>query len=107
MGALLMKSLPYREGSWVSIPLRHGGHALGVVARMAPGGRIVLAYLFGPKRDAVPALADVVWLRPKDAIRHLRIGDLGLLNGEWPVVGELPNWDRSAWPMPSFVRRDD
>lgn len=102
-----MKSLPYREGSWFAVPLRQGGYAVGLVARMAPTGRIVLAYLFGPKRDSVPSLADVAGLQPKDAIRCFRIGDLGLMTGEWPVLGESPHWDRRAWPMPSFVRRDD
>ena len=102
-----MKPLPSREGTWFAVPLRQGGYAVGVVARMAPRGRIVLAYLFGPKRDAAPSLMDVARLHPKDAIKRLRIGDLGLINGEWPILGELPEWDRQAWPMPSFVRRDD
>lgn len=102
-----MKPLPYREGSWFAVPLRQGGYAVGVVARMAPRGRIVLAYLFGPKHDTVPSLADVAPLQSKDAIKRLRIGDLGLMNGEWPVLGELPDWDRQTWSMPSFVRRDD
>ena len=73
---------------------------------MAPNGRVVLAYLFGPKRDAVPLLADVARLQPKEAVKCLRIGDLGLINGEWPILGDLPHWDRPAWSMPSFARRD-
>ncbi len=102
-----MKKLPYREGSLFAVPLREGGYAVGVVARMAPAGRIILAYLFGPKRDAVPNLADVAQLQSKDAIKCLRIGDLGLMNGKWPVIGDSQYWKRHAWPVPSFVRRDD
>jgi len=29
-------------------------------------------------------------------------GDLGLRDGEWIVLGSLPGWDRSAWPMVKF-----
>ncbi len=101
-----MKRLSYREGSCFVVPLRQGGYATGVVARMAPNGRIVLAYLFGPKRDAVPLLADVARLQPKEAVKCLRIGDLGLINGEWPILGDLLHWDKQTWSMPSFARRD-
>lgn len=102
-----MKTLPYREGSWFAVPLRTGGYALGVVARMRPGGRIILAYLFATKYKEVPRMDAVKGLHPGDAIRRLRVGDLGLINGEWRVVGESEGWRRDHWPMPLFVRRDD
>lgn len=102
-----MKKLPYQEGSWFAVPLREGGYAVGVVARMAPAGRIILTYLFGSKHDTVPNLADVAQLQPKDACKCLRIGDLGLMNGKWPIIGDSQYWEQQAWPVPSFVRRDD
>jgi hypothetical protein len=102
-----MKRLPYREGSFFAVPLRQGGYAVGLVARMAPQGKIVLAYLFGPKLVSVPSLSDVAGLRSIDATKCLRVGDLGLLNGEWPVIGDLPHWRREDWPVPEFVRRDE
>ena len=102
-----MKSLPYREGSWFAVPLKGGGYGVGVVARMAPHGKIIVAYLFGPKRAAVPALDEVLLYRPSDAVRRLRTGDLGLLNGNWNVIGHSAAWDRAEWPMPAFIRRAD
>jgi len=102
-----MKKLPYREGSWFAVPLRERGYAIGVIARVAPGGRIILAYLFGSKFATIPAVEDVARFRSEDAIRCLRIGDLGLMNGRWVVIGDSMNWERRAWPMPAFVRRDD
>ena len=30
---------------------------------------------------------------------------LGLLRGEWPVLGKVDPWEREAWPVPVFVRR--
>lgn len=102
-----MKSLPYHEGSFFALPLRNGGYAVGVVARMAPEGKMLLTYLFGKKFVEIPSLADVATWRSTDAIKCLRIGDLGLLNGEWPVLGEAHDWKRADWPMPSFLRRED
>jgi hypothetical protein len=98
--------LPYKEGSWFAVPLRQGGYASGVVARVAPRGRVILVYLFGPPRDQLPSFDDVAGLQAKDAARCLRVGDLGLVNGEWPIIGNS-NLDHDAWPMPSFVGRDD
>jgi hypothetical protein len=102
-----MKSLPYREGSWFAVPLKSGGYGVGVVARTAPHGKIILAYLFGPKRAVVPPLSELELYRPSDAVRRLRTGDLGLLNGNWIVIGDSDDWQRAAWPMPSFIRRAD
>jgi len=36
-----------------------GGFGVGVVARAAHKGAIILAYFFGPKRSTVPTLAEV------------------------------------------------
>jgi hypothetical protein len=106
-----MKLLPYREGTWFAVPLSVDGYAAsyaaGVVARVAPSGRIILAYLFGAKYSQPPTMADVAALRPEDAIRRVRTGDMGLMNRRWPIIGHAENWDRRAWPMPQFIRRAD
>jgi hypothetical protein len=101
-----MKRLTYSEGTWFSVPLRTSGYATGVVARVAPKGKIVLAYFFGPRRDAVPALPEIEGLRATDAIKCVLLGDLGMVNGEWPIIGASSGWAREDWLMPSFVRRD-
>ena len=33
-------------------------------------------------------------LQAKDAIKCKQVGDLGLINGAWTVIGEVENWDR-------------
>lgn len=99
--------LPYKEGTLFAVPLRRGGYAVGVVARTSTQGKILLAYLFGPARQSVPPADDVKNLRPQDALRVARVGDLSLLDKTWPVIGQLPAWKREEWPMPPFVRRDD
>lgn len=99
--------LPYREGTWFAVPLRQGGFAPGVVARATTEGKVILCYFFGPRRNVIPALEDVEGLVPGKAICVVRIGDLSLIRGDWPIIGNPISWKRSEWPMPPFVRRDD
>jgi hypothetical protein len=99
-------SLPYSEGSVFLVPLRKGGYARGVVARSSKEGKVLFGYFFGPPLESTEGVT-LEDLHPADAIHRVLFGDLGLINGEWPVVGNVPNWDRAEWSMPDFVRRDD
>lgn len=96
--------LPYSEGSAFLVPLSNGGYARGVVARTAPKGKILLGYFFGPRLEA--ADPDLKHFKAREAILCARFGDLGLIEGHWPILGNLPIWKRSEWSMPDFVRRD-
>lgn len=95
------------EGTWFAVPLRSKGFAVGVVARTSPGGGIVLAYFFGKKWDRPPTLGEIKGLHPEEALRVLRVGDLGLIDRTWPVLGRDPDWRRGEWPVPPFARKDD
>ena len=97
----------YSEGFWFAVPLKNGGFALGRVARATPKHGVILCYFFGPKYDAIPTIAEVKDLAPEKAIRILRIGDLSLIRGEWPIIGKSNPWHRSAWKMPEFLRKDE
>lgn len=101
-----MKKQPYHEGVWFAVPLRSGGYAVGLAARVTkrPGG--ILGYFFGPKIDTVPSLSEVAELKPEQALLKRMFGDLALLEGKWPVIGRYPSWDRSLWPVPLFARFD-
>jgi hypothetical protein len=103
----MKKQLPYKEGTWFAVPLKKGGYAAGRVARHSPKGCVVLAYLFGPKREDVPSLDEVAHLRPDEAISVEMVGDLGLINGSWPIIGNSAHWNRGGWPVPVFIRRVD
>jgi len=96
----------YKEGDWFAVPLDPSGFAVGLAARNTPRGSGILAYFFGIRYDTIPLLSDLKSYTAADAIRILQIGDLGLINGEWKVIGQAPNWNRSQWPMPNFVRRE-
>src|SRR5689334_4391041 len=98
--------LPYTEGSVFLVPLRGGGFARGVVARRpSRAGGCLLGYFFGPRFEASDNVS-FDQLAPGDAVLRARFGDLGLIEGTWPVLGIAPEWDRSKWPFPDFVRRE-
>ena len=97
--------LPYSEGTIFAIPLRDGGYARGIVARAAPEGAVLFGYFFGP-RISTPNELGEVGIQPEKAVSRMIFGDLGLLNGEWKIIASLHEWERSAWKMPDFVRRD-
>jgi hypothetical protein len=99
------KKLNYTEGTCFLVPLRKGGFGRGVVARMNGRG-VVFGYFFGPKflkkDDAIIDSA----LCPQKAILLGKFGDLGFMNGEWPVIGKIEPWVRADWPLPSLFQKD-
>lgn len=97
--------LPYSEGTAFIVPLRKGGYARGVVARASSEGKVLFGHFFGPRLSSIDAV-QLDDLEPSKSISRIRFGDLGLINGEWPIRGRISNWDRSKWPMPDFVRKD-
>ena len=97
--------LNYTEGTWFAVPLDSGGFGVGVVARATKKGPIILVYLFGPKREAVPSLSEVAGLDPSATVKAVQTGDMHLIGGEWPIVGRSPTWQRESWPIPLFVRK--
>jgi len=97
--------LNYELGSIFLVPLKSGGYARGVVARMAPRGRIVFGYFFGPR---IPSAENIRFddLNPDNAILKIRFGDLGIIENYWTVISKIVNWRPEEWPICDFVRRD-
>jgi hypothetical protein len=102
----MMAKVKYREGDWFAVPLRDGGYGAGLIARASPGG-VLLGYFFGPLRSEVPELEDVRELRPADAVLVRRLGHLGIMQGRWPLLGRVDDWDRREWPTPVFIRYEE
>ncbi|PWU12030.1 MAG: hypothetical protein C5B50_22215 [Verrucomicrobia bacterium] len=94
----------YREGTWFAVPLRSSGYAVGVVVRAKNG--ILLCYFFGPRRDVISKAQEVAPLKSDSAILILRVRDQGLACGDWPIIAQARSWNRSAWPVPVFIRRE-
>lgn len=96
----------YAEGDWFAVPLLSGNFAAGVVARAARKGGILLGYFFGPAKTRIPSIQELAKHTPNTAALIAIFGDMGLIRGEWPMIGRTPDWDRAAWPLPVFARVD-
>lgn len=101
----MARKLTYTEGDWFAVPLRNGGFALGLVARLDGRGGVI-CYFFGPASQAPPSIGAARGRRAEDAVLIANAGDPGLMHGEWHVLGRMKPWDRESWPVPAFVRRD-
>ena len=90
------------------MPLRQGQDklAIGVVARMHPQGKLLLAYFWGRKSVSFPALNETETLTYRNSVCALRISDMHLLSGEWGILGISKKWSAADWPMPIFVTTD-
>jgi hypothetical protein len=95
----------YQEGDLFAVPLRDGGYGVGLAAR-AGGDGVVAGYFFGQRFDEPPQPAELGGLTRDEAVWVKSFGDLGLIEGAWPVLGQIPGWRRDEWPMPVFGRKD-
>ncbi len=98
------KGIP-ADGSVFLVPLSTRGFCIGVLVRADGKGRAYGAF-FG-KRVAVASEVDVAGLKLQDAALCCRFGDHGLHTQRWAVIGSIPDWDASPWPIPKFARRHD
>ncbi|WP_437731192.1 immunity 26/phosphotriesterase HocA family protein [Sorangium sp. So ce1335] len=96
---------PAPDGTVFLVPLRDGGHAIGVLAR-ATGEGHAFGYFFGPRILKVSDV-NMTKLSPKNAILAGKFGDLEILRKNWPVVGVLKDWAPEGWPMLPMARIDE
>jgi len=101
-----VKAKNYKEGDLFALPISPTGYAIGLVARSNPRNSAIIASFFWLRFDHVPYLAELKSIKPTDSIRILQIGDLGIINREWKVIGQIPGWERSEWTIPAFVRSE-
>ncbi len=99
------RKVNYAMGTVFLVPLRGGGFARGVIARF-DGKGLVFGYFFGPKLDSLGE-ANTRGLDRRDAVLVGEFGDASLLNGDWPQVGRIENWNADDWPMPPLIRVDE
>jgi hypothetical protein len=96
-----VKRAAIKDGTWFSLPMPMGGHAVGLVARRK--GPKMLAYFFGPRHPGIPARQELRGLKAADAVMIARVATMGISEGDWPVLGRLDGWSRDDWPIPDFI----
>jgi hypothetical protein len=102
----MARRLKYSEGDLFAVTLRDGRYGMGLIARMPKAGKIVLGYFFDQACEELPTHSMASKAATSRRVAKIwRFGDLRLHKGDWPVLGPLEGFDRSDWPMPSFVRR--
>ena len=104
-----LRKLGIVDGKWVWLKDSDGsphkeGFGRGIVARMDGRGSI-FAYFFAPKLLRAEGRFGDVTAQSAKLLAHC--GDLGLLNGEWPLAGVLEGWNREEWPFPPSYREDE
>lgn len=61
-----------------------------------------MCYFFAPRLERAPRIEDAQGLRAEDYFWIIRSSDLALRDGNWPIIGRINDWDRTAWPVPKF-----
>lgn len=94
--------IKYNEGQWFAIPLRSSGYGLGIIVRGSYKTKGGLGYFFGPKYENLPG-EETTWQKhPAEAALIARFGDLGIINGRWPLINSSRPFSREDWPVPRF-----
>lgn len=96
------KQIRYKEGQWFAVPLRKHGFALGIIVRGNYRTKGGLGYFFGPKYPEIPGDETTLGKKPGEAILITRFGDLGIINGSWPLIHSSRPFSREEWPIPKF-----
>jgi Immunity protein 26 len=96
----------YEEGDCFKVNLPKNKSAIGLVARgnSKKGGMLAYFYLDEFVNENLDESIDN--LKASDSIAIWKVGDLGMINGEWKVIGKRSKWDRNDFPMPKCVRED-
>lgn len=94
------------EGLLVAVPATDGdGFIVGLVARVERSrslGAAILVYFFAPRLRRHPHVDELVALTADHAISVVRTGVRRIVEGKWPIIGELGGFQKSDWPIPLF-----
>jgi Immunity protein 26 len=89
---------PYGEGDWFAVPLGDGRFATGIVTHGTR--KAIVGSFFGPAREAIPRLEELVAFQAADALWSGRFSDRAIVQHRWPSIGAQPGFVRNAWDVP-------
>ena len=91
-------------GKLFVVPLKDGGFSVGLVARQDKS--ILLGYFFDTYFSEKPSNVDDFNFDKNNVCLICLFGIVGLKSNEWTVIGDLPNWDKQEWLVPTFKQKD-
>lgn len=95
-----MKKIKVFEGHLFIVPLNDKEFCIGLVTRYYR--RRMLAYFFKPKWYKIPTLEEVEPIKEENTILIAKAGAEPIIDGEWPIIGKLSNWDKEKWSVPTL-----
>lgn len=98
----MQQKIKINEGDIFLVPLRKKGYAIGLIIRKK--GSILLGYFWDIKMPSLDSKFDKSLLNNREPILIKMFGDLGLKNGEWPIIDNIPSFNREDWSVPLFIR---
>lgn len=84
----------FDDGDWFAVPLAPGEYAVGMLVRAPRGKPHVAAHFFAGRWSGVPALSDIPFTSPGQAVSTHIVSNRALRTGEWPVIGRRADWSR-------------
>lgn len=99
--------IKYKLGDVVAVPLAVGGYMLEVIARgslRSYTGGGVIAYIFSKRYMKLPDKVNYKSLLPLKARTFFIHSDLEIRAKNWPIIGQVPDFDPNLWIMPHFHR---
>lgn len=98
----MQQKIKSKEGDVFLVPLKKGDFAIGLIVRKK--GSILLGYFWNKKIPKADSKIPLNFIYEQDPILVKRFGYLGIFNGEWPIIGSIPNFSREEWSIPLFKR---
>jgi hypothetical protein len=95
----MAKNRKFKEGELFHVPIA-GKYILALVTRVNNG--IPLGFFYDTLYDQIPLLSDILAVNFQKPILIAKFGSQGFKDGTWGLIGILPNYKRSDFPMPVF-----
>jgi len=95
----------YELGAVVAVPVTDGLWGVAVVARWNAsrrGHKEVLLYGIDRRFAALPTFDEASDIKLCQSVCMAFQGDRAIHEGRWPVLGHLPGFSRTEWPMPPY-----
>ena len=102
----MAKRIKYDEGDIFAVPLRSGSFGIGILTTISNTRTGAVGYFYEPAYAKLPTLESIPRLIPSKAIDICHFGDLGIVKGEWPILGKQEPFLNKEWEVTKFWHHD-